>query len=81
MYTAHRNLHPERKKTEGNPCEGSMVFCLSTKKSYPIVRVDRNVSMEVVKIYVKTDEGIERWLLDDFWNEFTTRQNNLKQTL
>jgi hypothetical protein len=85
MYTAHRNLHPDRKKTEGNPCEESIVYNFETKNRYTVVRVDRNVNMEVVKIYVRLavseDAKVSRWLLEDFWKYFTTRENNLKQTL
>jgi len=82
MYTAHRNLHPERKKTEGNPCPDSIVYSFKNGNRFRVVEVTNDNQWQPIKISVQLavskDATIHELELEDFWKYFTTRDYNLK---
>jgi hypothetical protein len=82
MYTAHRNLHPERKKTEGNPCPDSIVYSFKNGNRFRVVEVTNDNQCQPIKISVQLavskDATIHELELEDFWKYFTTRSYNLK---
>jgi hypothetical protein len=83
MYTAHRNLHPERKKTEGNPCPDSIVYSFKNGNRFRVVEVINDNQWQPIKISVQLavskDAKIHEDIpIDDFWKYFTTREYNLE---
>jgi len=81
MYTAHRNLHPVRKKTEGNPCTDSIVYAFKNGNRFRVVEVTNDNQWQPIKISVQLavskDATIHELDLEDFWKYFTTRDYNL----
>jgi hypothetical protein len=82
MYTAHRNLHPDRKKTEGNPCPDSIVYSFKNGNRFRVVEVTNDNQCQPIKISVQLavskDATIHELDLEDFWKYFTTREYNLE---
>lgn len=81
MYSAHRNLDLERKRKEGNPCVDSIVFAFKNGNTFRIVEMIFNVKLDVVgfviQLAVSKDATLHELSLEDFWNYFTTRKDNL----
>jgi len=81
MYTAHRNLHPDRKKTEGNPSPDSIVYAFKNGNRFRVVEVTNDNQCQPIKISVQLavskDATIHELELEDFWKYFTTRDYNL----
>jgi hypothetical protein len=83
MFSSHRNLHPDRKKTEGNPCSDSIVYAFKNGNRFRVVEVTNDNQCQPIKISVQLavskDATIHELGLEDFWKYFTTRENNLNQ--
>jgi hypothetical protein len=82
MFSSHRDLHPERKKTEGNPCSDSIVYAFKNGNRFRVVEVTNDNQWQPIKISVQLavskDATIHELDLQDFWKYFTTRDYNLK---
>jgi hypothetical protein len=82
MFSSHRNLHPDRKKTEGNPCSDSIVYAFKNGNRFRVVEVTNDNQCQPIKISVQLavskDATIHELDLEDFWKYFTTRENNLE---
>ena len=80
MFTSFNYLPQHRHKSELNPIKGMVVFNMINGERHRIVTCG---SKEFVPVYrlqlaVSTDTPIRKFKAPDFWEYFTTRENNLK---
>ena len=83
MFTAHKHLDHQRRKTEGNPINGSICYSLLNGNTFKIIYVTLNSQMEVIKIgfrlAVSEDAKVHELPIDIFWEKMTTRKHNLNK--